>query len=78
MYVLYGLSTSFMLLIFSFQVNEFLTGAGTDAPDVEEENITSRPSVTYEDMWAKTILETYEAEVQIEWSFQVLVTDRHS
>ncbi|KAG1337766.1 hypothetical protein COCNU_04G000720 [Cocos nucifera] len=44
------------------KVNEFLTGAGTDAPDVEEENITSRPSVTYEDMWAKTILETYEAE----------------
>nr|XP_010928926.1 uncharacterized protein LOC105050551 isoform X2 [Elaeis guineensis] len=44
------------------KVNEFLTGAGTDAPDVEEENTTSRPSVTYEDMWAKTILETYEAE----------------
>ncbi|XP_026662997.1 uncharacterized protein LOC103713729 isoform X2 [Phoenix dactylifera] len=43
------------------KVNEFLTGAGTDAPDVEE-NMTSRPSVTYEDMWAKTILETYEAE----------------
>lgn len=60
-------------------MNEFLTGAGTDAPDVEEEeNTTSRPSVTYEDMWAKTILETYEAEVQIEWSFQVLVVDRHS
>ncbi|KAG1365847.1 hypothetical protein COCNU_12G008470 [Cocos nucifera] len=44
------------------KVNEFLTGAGTDAPDVEEENTASRPSVTYEDMWAKTILETYEAE----------------
>lgn len=46
------------------QVNEFLAGAGTDAPDVEEEeNITSRPSVTYDDLWAKSILETYEAEV---------------
>ncbi|XP_072974813.1 uncharacterized protein [Typha angustifolia] len=45
------------------KVNEFLAGAGTDAPDVdEEENMTSRPSVGYDDMWAKTILETYEAE----------------
>ncbi|PKA51999.1 DEAD-box ATP-dependent RNA helicase ISE2, chloroplastic [Apostasia shenzhenica] len=44
------------------RVNEFLTGAGTDAPEVEEENITSRPSATYDDMWAKTLLETYEAE----------------
>lgn len=44
------------------RVNEFLAGAGTDAPDVEEENITSRPSATYDDMWAKTLLETYEAE----------------
>uniref|UniRef100_A0A1D1YDP9 Lysine-specific demethylase 2A n=1 Tax=Anthurium amnicola TaxID=1678845 RepID=A0A1D1YDP9_9ARAE len=38
------------------RVNEFLAGAGTDAPDVEEENITSRPSVSYDDMWAKTLL----------------------
>lgn len=45
------------------QVNEFLAGAGTDAPDVEEENITSRPSVGYDDMWAKTLLQNYEAEV---------------
>ncbi|KAG0468106.1 hypothetical protein HPP92_017434 [Vanilla planifolia] len=44
------------------RVNEFLAGAGTDAPDVEEENTTSRPSATYDDMWAKTLLETYEAE----------------
>ncbi|WOL18057.1 hypothetical protein Cni_G26850 [Canna indica] len=46
------------------KVNEFLAGAGTDAPDVEEEeeNIISRPSVTYDDLWAKSILETYEAE----------------
>ncbi|KAJ6826740.1 uncharacterized protein M6B38_370515 [Iris pallida] len=44
------------------RVNEFLAGAGTDAPDVDEENITSRPSATYDDMWAKTLLETYEAE----------------
>jgi hypothetical protein len=46
-------------------VNEFLAGAGTDAPDVdeEEENITYRPSVTYEDMWAKTILEADEPDV---------------
>lgn len=45
------------------QVNEFLAGAGTDAPDVEEENITSRQSVSYDDMWAKTLLETTELEV---------------
>ncbi|XP_078154939.1 SH3 domain-containing protein [Carex rostrata] len=46
------------------KVNEFLAGAGTDAPDVdeEEENITYRPSVTYEDMWAKTILEADEPD----------------
>lgn len=46
----------------SCQVNEFLAGAGTDAPDVEE-NITSRPSMSYDDMWAKTLLETSELGV---------------
>ncbi|XP_019051758.1 PREDICTED: uncharacterized protein LOC104588833 [Nelumbo nucifera] len=44
------------------RVNEFLAGAGTDAPDVEEENITYRPSVGYDDMWAKTLLEASEPE----------------
>ncbi|KAH6798551.1 SH3 domain-containing protein [Perilla frutescens var. frutescens] len=44
------------------RVNEFLAGAGTDAPDVEEENIISRPSMSYDDMWAKTLLETTETE----------------
>ncbi|XP_024020581.1 uncharacterized protein LOC112091371 [Morus notabilis] len=44
------------------RVNEFLAGAGTDAPDVDEENIISRPSVSYDDMWAKTLLETSEIE----------------
>ncbi|KAK1271939.1 hypothetical protein QJS04_geneDACA007602 [Acorus gramineus] len=44
------------------RVNEFLAGAGTDAPEVEEENITSRPSVSYDDMWAKTLLETSEQD----------------
>ncbi|KAL1568103.1 hypothetical protein AAHA92_03507 [Salvia divinorum] len=44
------------------RVNEFLAGAGTDAPDVEEENIISRPSMSYDDMWAKTLLETTERE----------------
>ncbi|XXG66397.1 hypothetical protein AAC387_Pa05g3885 [Persea americana] len=44
------------------RVNEFLAGAGTDAPDVEEENINSRHSVSYDDMWAKTLLETTELE----------------
>lgn len=48
-----------------FQVNEFLAGAGTDAPDVEEENIISRPSMSYDDMWAKTLLETTETGVRI-------------
>lgn len=47
------------------QVNEFLAGAGTDAPDVEEENIISRPSMSYDDMWAKTLLESSEMEVII-------------
>ncbi|XP_078427619.1 SH3 domain-containing protein isoform X2 [Wolffia australiana] len=44
------------------RVNEFLAGAGTDAPDVEDENMVSRTSGTYEDMWAKTLLQSYEAE----------------
>lgn len=44
------------------RVNEFLAGAGADAPDVEEEHNISRPSVSYEDMWAKTLLETTEIE----------------
>eukprot|EP00268_Persea_americana_P024878 TRINITY_DN24260_c1_g1_i6.p1 TRINITY_DN24260_c1_g1~~TRINITY_DN24260_c1_g1_i6.p1 ORF type:complete len:873 (+),score=198.29 TRINITY_DN24260_c1_g1_i6:1545-4163(+) len=44
------------------RVNEFLTGAGPDAPDVEEVNVTSRLSVSYNDMWAKTLLETSELE----------------
>ncbi|XP_022926171.1 uncharacterized protein LOC111433357 isoform X1 [Cucurbita moschata] len=44
------------------RVNEFLAGAGTDAPDVDEENIVSRPSVSYDDMWAKTLLESSELE----------------
>ncbi|CAJ2676382.1 uncharacterized protein LOC123915595 [Trifolium pratense] len=44
------------------RVNEFLAGAGTDAPEVDEENIISRPSVSYDDMWAKTLLETTELE----------------
>ncbi|EFH62087.1 SH3 domain-containing protein [Arabidopsis lyrata subsp. lyrata] len=44
------------------RVNEFLSGVGTDAPDVEEENVFSRPSVGYDDMWAKTLLETSELE----------------
>lgn len=45
------------------QVNEFIAGVGTDAPDVEEENVFSRPSVGYDDMWAKTLLETNDMEV---------------
>ncbi|XP_048435502.1 uncharacterized protein LOC103965049 isoform X2 [Pyrus x bretschneideri] len=44
------------------RVNEFLAGAGTDAPDVDEENIISRPSVSYDDLWAKTLLESSELE----------------
>ncbi|GLT97448.1 hypothetical protein SLE2022_150130 [Rubroshorea leprosula] len=44
------------------RVNEFLAGAGTDAPDVDEENNISRPSVSYDDMWAKTLLEVPELE----------------
>ncbi|KAJ8769155.1 hypothetical protein K2173_000930 [Erythroxylum novogranatense] len=44
------------------RVNEFIAGNGTDAPDVEEENIFARPSVGYDDMWAKTLLEPSELE----------------
>lgn len=44
------------------RVNEFLSGAGTDAPDVEDENIFARPSTSYDDMWAKTLLEPTEME----------------
>lgn len=43
-------------------VNEYLAGAGTDAPEVEEENITSRPSANYNDIWAKSLLEASEGE----------------
>ncbi|KVH98642.1 Armadillo-type fold [Cynara cardunculus var. scolymus] len=46
------------------RVNEFLAGAGTDAPDVDE-NIISRPSMSYDDMWAKTLLETAEVDIFI-------------
>ncbi|KAI7757212.1 hypothetical protein M8C21_016195 [Ambrosia artemisiifolia] len=44
------------------RVNEFLAGAGTDAPDVDDENVISRPSMSYDDMWAKTLLETADAD----------------
>jgi hypothetical protein len=44
------------------RVNDFLAGAGTDAPDIEDDNAISRPSVSYDDMWAKTLLETTENE----------------
>ncbi|KAI4353006.1 hypothetical protein L6164_007205 [Bauhinia variegata] len=44
------------------RVNEFLAGAGTDAPEVDDEHIISRPSVSYDDMWAKTLLESSELE----------------
>lgn len=44
------------------RVNEFLAGVGADAPDVDEENVISRPSVSYDDMWAKTLLESSELE----------------
>ena len=40
------------------KVKDFLSGAGIDAPDVDdEEYMSSRSSVGYDDMWAKTILE---------------------
>ncbi|KAF1872772.1 hypothetical protein Lal_00016609 [Lupinus albus] len=44
------------------RVNEFLAGDGIDAPEVDEENMISRPSVSYDDMWAKTLLESSELE----------------
>lgn len=47
------------------QVNEFLVGAGTDAPEVEEENALPRTSISYDDMWAKQLLEASENEVML-------------
>ncbi|XP_074591395.1 uncharacterized protein LOC141847287 isoform X1 [Curcuma longa] len=46
------------------KVNEFLAGAGIEAPDIEEEdeNMISRPSLVYDDLWAKSFLETHEPE----------------
>uniref|UniRef100_A0A453IFP6 SH3 domain-containing protein n=1 Tax=Aegilops tauschii subsp. strangulata TaxID=200361 RepID=A0A453IFP6_AEGTS len=45
------------------KVKDFLSGAGTDAPDVDdEEYMNSRPSVGYDDMWAKTILEEVDED----------------
>lgn len=44
------------------RVNEFLVGAGTDAPEVEEENALPRTSISYDDMWAKQLLETSDNE----------------
>ncbi|XP_074285302.1 uncharacterized protein LOC141610898 [Silene latifolia] len=45
------------------RVNEFLAGMGTDAPDVDEENIFARPSVGYDDnIWANKLLEPTELE----------------
>ncbi|XP_024525120.1 uncharacterized protein LOC9633241 [Selaginella moellendorffii] len=42
-------------------VNDFLGGKGTDAPEVEE-NPTARQSISYDDMWAKTLLEASDDE----------------
>ncbi|KAK9055297.1 hypothetical protein SSX86_026379 [Deinandra increscens subsp. villosa] len=42
------------------RVNEFLSGSGTDAPDVDDQNIFSKPSS--DDMWAKTLLEPSELD----------------
>ncbi|KAI3772171.1 hypothetical protein L6452_03352 [Arctium lappa] len=42
------------------RVNEFLSGSGTDAPNVEDENIFARSS--NDDMWAKTLLEPSELD----------------
>ncbi|KAJ9548414.1 hypothetical protein OSB04_020957 [Centaurea solstitialis] len=42
------------------RVNEFLSGSGTDAPNVDDENIFARSS--NDDMWAKTLLEPSELD----------------
>ncbi|KAJ0788338.1 putative SH3 domain-containing protein [Helianthus annuus] len=42
------------------RVNEFLSGSGTDAPDVDDENIFAKSS--NDDMWAKTLLEPSELD----------------
>lgn len=45
------------------QINDYLGGGGTDAPEVEEEVVVTRESVSYDDMWAKTLLEASDREV---------------
>ncbi|KAJ0746481.1 putative SH3 domain-containing protein [Helianthus annuus] len=46
------------------RVNEFLSGSGTDAPDVDDENIFAKSS--NDDMWAKTLLEPSELDIREE------------
>ncbi|KAJ7571646.1 hypothetical protein O6H91_01G170400 [Diphasiastrum complanatum] len=44
------------------RVNAYLGGVGTDAPEVEDDTATTRASVSYDDMWAKTLLEASDGE----------------
>ncbi len=47
-----------------WQVNYFMKGGGTDAPEEEEEEEEEpRPSVSYDDMWAKTLLDGSDSSV---------------
>lgn len=51
-------------LVNVMQVNDFMKGGGTDAPEEEEEEEEEpRPSVSYDDMWAKTLLDGSDSSV---------------
>ena len=46
------------------QVNAFMKGGGTDAPgDDSSDEEETRPSVSYDDMWAKTLLDGSDSSV---------------
>lgn len=46
-------------------MNDFMKGGGTDAPEdsSSDEEEDARPSVTYDDMWAKTLLDGSDGSV---------------
>ncbi|CAI9287536.1 unnamed protein product [Lactuca saligna] len=60
------------------KVNEFLAGVGSDAPDVDDENIVSILSMSYDDVWARTLLDTIEVDLppQSEFMFGLTSIDR--
>lgn len=49
-------------------MNEFLGGGGTDAPgadDSEDEVVAARPSVSYDEIFSKGLIDTSDPEVSL-------------